>query len=162
MGQCISFMWKSQQLIRQYPLEKFKKYGKRWNLIQKSSIYWHKSLIPFCLPQGIFFSTSVRYAKSLCCGLAGKEFACNVGDLVSIPELWRAPGKGKVYALPYSGLEISVGCIVHEVKKSQTQLRVSLSGPYSSSLWGENWSQMYVCMCVCVCVCVCVCIYMIY
>ena len=35
-------------------------------------------------------------------------------------------------------------CIVHEVTKSQTQLRISLSGPYSSSLGGENWNQMYV------------------
>ena len=33
-------------------------------------------------------------------------------------------------------------CIVHEVTKSQTQLRISLSGPYS--LGGENWNQMYV------------------
>ena len=112
------------------------------------------SLIPFCLPKGIFFSTSVRCAKSLFCSLAGKEFACNVGDLVSIPELWRAPGERKVYALRCSGLEISMDCIVHEVTKSQTQLRISLRGPYSSSLGGENWNQMYVCVYIYIYICI--------
>ena len=34
-----------------------------------------------------------------------KEFACNVGDLGSIPELERSPGKGKGYPLQYSGLQ---------------------------------------------------------
>ena len=38
---------------------------------------------------------------------AGKEFACNVGDLVSIPGLGRSPGEGKGYPLQSSGLENS-------------------------------------------------------
>ena len=38
-------------------------------------------------------------------GSAGKESACNVGDLGSIPGLGRSPGEGKGYPLPYSGLE---------------------------------------------------------
>ena len=38
-------------------------------------------------------------------GSAGKEFACNVGDLGSSPGLERSPGEGKGYALQYSGLE---------------------------------------------------------
>ena len=29
------------------------------------------------------------------CGLAGKESACNAGDLGSIPRLGRSPGEGK-------------------------------------------------------------------
>ena len=29
------------------------------------------------------------------CGSAGKEFACNVGDLGSIPGLGRSPGEEK-------------------------------------------------------------------
>ena len=41
------------------------------------------------------------------CGSAGKESACNVGDLGSIPGLGRSAGEGKVYPLHYSGLEIS-------------------------------------------------------
>ena len=55
------------------------------------------------------------------CGSAGKESACNVGDLGSIPGLRRSPGEGKGYPLQYSGLENSR--IVHEVAKSWTQLR---------------------------------------
>ena len=38
-------------------------------------------------------------------GSDGKESACNVGDLGSIPGLGRSPGEGKGYALQYSGLE---------------------------------------------------------
>ena len=39
------------------------------------------------------------------CGSAGKESACNAGDLGSIPGLERCPGEGKGYPLQYSGLE---------------------------------------------------------
>ena len=41
------------------------------------------------------------------CGSAGKESACNVGDLGSIPGLGRSPREGKVYPLQYPGLENS-------------------------------------------------------
>ena len=44
------------------------------------------------------------------CGSAGKESACNVGDLDSIPGLGRSSGEGKVYLLQYSGLENSMDC----------------------------------------------------
>ena len=47
------------------------------------------------------------------CGSAGKESACNVGDLGSVPGLGRFPGEGKGYPLQYSGLEISMDCLVH-------------------------------------------------
>ena len=57
------------------------------------------------------------------CGSAGKESACNAGDLGSIPGLGRFPGEGKGYPLQYSGLENSMDCMVHRVAKSQTQLR---------------------------------------
>ena len=40
-------------------------------------------------------------------GSAGKESACNAGDLGSIPELGRSPREGKGYPLQYSGLENS-------------------------------------------------------
>ena len=36
------------------------------------------------------------------CDSAGKESACNAGDLGSIPELERFPGEEKGYPLPYS------------------------------------------------------------
>ena len=43
----------------------------------------------------------------------GKEFACNAGDLGSIPGLGRSPGEAKGYPLQYSCLENSMDCIVH-------------------------------------------------
>ena len=55
-------------------------------------------------------------------GSAGKESACNAGDLGSIPGLGRHPGKGKGYPLQYSGLEKSMDCIVQGVAKSWTPL----------------------------------------
>ena len=56
------------------------------------------------------------------CGSAGKESACNTGDLGSIPGIRRSPGEGKGYPLQYSGLENSMDCIAHGVAKSRTCL----------------------------------------
>ena len=53
---------------------------------------------------------------------AGKESACNVGDLGLIPGLGGFPGEGKGYPLQYSVLGNFVDCIVHGVSKSQTHL----------------------------------------
>ena len=55
-------------------------------------------------------------------GSAGKESACNAGDLGSIPGLGRSPGKGEGYQLQYSGLENSMDCIDYGVAKSRTRL----------------------------------------
>ena len=53
-------------------------------------------------------------------GSAGKESACSVGDLGSVPGLGRSPGEGKGYPLLYSGLENSMDCIDYGVTKSWT------------------------------------------
>ena len=53
--------------------------------------------------------------KSFPGGSDGKESACNVGDLGSIPGLGRSPGEGNGYPLQYSGLENSMDCKVHGV-----------------------------------------------
>ena len=55
-------------------------------------------------------------------GSAGKESACNAGNLGLISGLRRSPGERKVYPLQYSGLENSMDCVFHEVSKSQTRL----------------------------------------
>ena len=60
-------------------------------------------------------------------GSDGKESACNVGDLGSIPGLGRSPEEGKGYPLQYSGLQNSMdrGALrvtVHGVAKSRTRL----------------------------------------
>ena len=56
------------------------------------------------------------------CGLTGKEYTCNVGDLDSIPGLGRPPGEGNGYPFQHSGLGNSTDCIVHRVAKSGTRL----------------------------------------
>ena len=57
--------------------------------------------------------------SSILGGSAGKESACNAGDLGLIPGLGRSLGEGNSYPLQYSGLEKSTDCIVHGVEKSQ-------------------------------------------
>ena len=59
--------------------------------------------------------------NGLPCGSAGEASACNAGDLGPIPGLRRSPGDGKGHPLQCSGLENSVGCVVHGVAKSQTR-----------------------------------------
>ena len=56
------------------------------------------------------------------CGSAGKESACNVGDLGSIPGLGRSPGEGRGSPLQYSGLENSMESIVQGVAESHIRL----------------------------------------
>ena len=60
------------------------------------------------------------------CGSAGRESACNVADLGSIPGLGKSPGEGKGYPLQYSGLENSMD-IAWGPKESDTTERLSLS-----------------------------------
>ena len=69
---------------------------------------------------------------------AGKESACNAGDLGSISGLGRSPGEGKGYPLQYSGLENSMDCIVHGIAESGTTERLSLH----LSARGENCPQI--------------------
>ena len=61
------------------------------------------------------------------CGSAGKESACNAGDLGLIPGLGRSPGAGKGYPLQYSGLENSMDYSLWGHKELDTAERLSLS-----------------------------------
>ena len=54
------------------------------------------------------------------CGSAGKESACNAGELGLIPGLGRSPGEGNSYPLQYSGLENSLDYTGSGVGKSRT------------------------------------------
>ena len=76
------------------------------------------SLYQHCSQDSFFYT--LMMAKGFPCGSAGKESACNVGDLGSIPGLGKSPGEGKGYPLQYSGLENSMDHIVHGVSKSWT------------------------------------------
>ena len=53
-------------------------------------------------------------------GSAGKESACNAGNLGLVPGLGRSHGEGNGYSLQYSGLENSMDDTVHGVAKSWT------------------------------------------
>ena len=77
----------------------------------------------------LFFEDARAITASLLefpCGSAGKESACDAGDLGLIPGLGRSPGEGKGYPLQYSGLENSMDCIVHGVAESDVTERLSL------------------------------------
>ena len=53
---------------------------------------------------------------------AGKESACNLGNLGLAPGLGRSPGEWNSYPVQYSGLGNSLERIVHEFTKSWTRL----------------------------------------
>ena len=60
------------------------------------------------------------------CGSAGKESACDVGDLGSIPGLGRSPEGGKGYPFQYSGLDNPMDCSPWGRKESDMAERSSL------------------------------------
>ena len=89
---------------------------------------------------------SLLVERDFLCGSAGKESACNVGDLGLIPGLGRSPEEGKGYPLQYSGLENSMDCIVHGVAKrvGPRVLCLPCSKPPS---WGSKGQPWAICLC---------------
>ena len=63
-------------------------------------------------------------------GSAGKESACNAGDVGSIPGLGRSPGEEKGYLLQYSGIESFMDSPCGS-KESDTTERLSVSFTFS-------------------------------
>ena len=86
------------------------------------------------------FSRQPLYVLGFPCGSAGKESACNAGDLGSIPELGRSLREGNGYPLQYSGLENSMDCIVHGVTKSRTRLATFTRSVYV--ITPPGWSSL--------------------
>ena len=82
--------------------------------------YCHKIYIKFTI--SIIFKCTVQWYWGFPSDSAGKESACNAGDLRLIPGLERSPGEGKGCPLQHSGLENSMDCIIHRVTKSWIQL----------------------------------------
>ena len=74
-------------------------------------------------PKQFDFAIISEFKGGFPCGSAGKDSACNAGDLGLIPGLRSSPGEGKGYPLKYSGLGNSMDCIVHGVAKSRKRLR---------------------------------------
>ena len=81
------------------------------------------------------------------CSSAGKESACNVGDLSSVPGVGWSPGEGKSYPLQYFGLENSMVCIVHEVTKSQRRRAIFTSLYFILKFPGGASSKEPTCKC---------------
>ena len=88
------------------------------------------------------------WARGFPGGSDGKESTCNVGDLGSIPESGRSPGRGHGNPLQYSCLGNPMGrgawqATVHGVAKNRTWL----SGFYSLSGQGGKWHTVRECTC---------------
>ena len=84
-------------------------------------LYPYRGICVLCQDFTVSFNLKhLRDTSVLPGGSAGKESACNVGDLGSIPGLGRSPGEGNGYPFQYSGLESSMDCVVHGVTKSRT------------------------------------------
>ena len=78
-------------------------------------------LCAYIYPLFVVFPSHLGH-HGLPCGSAGKESACNAGDLGLISGLGRSPGEEKGYLFQCSGLENSMDCIVHGSAKSWTWL----------------------------------------
>ena len=94
-----------------------------WSLQQLLGLY---CLLPLLCPS--------LGRMGLPCGLAGKESACNVGDLSPISGLGTSLGEGNGYPLQYSGLENSMNCIVHGITKCWTWSIEQLSLPLGQNV----------------------------
>ena len=103
----ISTVWASliAQLVKKLPAMQE---APVWFLGRK--ICWRRDRLPTPVFLGFHFDS------------AGKESACNAGDLGSIPGLGRSPGGGKGYPLQYSDLENPMDCTVLRVTKNWTRL----------------------------------------
>ena len=99
-------------------------YQKAFVVITFATMVHAFSILIFTLYHYYLF-TVLPCSSGFPCGSAGKESACNAGDLGSIPGLGRSLGGGKG-TLQYSGLENSMDC-THGVTKSDTTERLSLT-----------------------------------
>ena len=67
----------------------------------------------------------------------GKESACNVGDLGSVPGLGRSPGEGSGHLFQYSGLENSMDGLVFYI--SSWTAGFSMHVPSYVSYWSSGF-----------------------
>ena len=79
----------------------------------------------------LYLRLCILSKRGFASGSDGKESACNVGNLGSLPGLGRSPGEGNGNPLQYSGRESPMDCIVHGVAEgrrgSEGTERLSLS-----------------------------------
>ena len=78
-------------------------------------------------------------------GSAGKEPACDAGDLGLIPGLGRSPGEGKGYPLQYSGLENSTDSISPwHYEESDTTEWLSVTSTMRQKAWKNKVNKLKV------------------
>ena len=133
--------------------EKFQTYMKRKTPVSWSPIIPNQQPEMFCnyviLNKNQIAHIDWQLISLLFCGFnilggsAGRESACNVGDLGSIPEFGRFPAEGKSYPLQYSGLENSMHCISLGVAKSQTWLS-HFHSHFQSGKSGHSYIYIYI------------------
>ena len=97
---------------------------------------WVQSLDQeYLLEKGMATHSSIL---GFACGSAGKESACNAGDLGSIPGLGKSPGEGKGYPFQYSGLENFMDCSPWGRKESDTAERLSLTHSHTLNIYESH------------------------
>ena len=67
------------------------------------------------------------------CGSAGEEFACNAGDVSSVPGLGRSPGEGKEIPTPVFWPGEFHGLYSHGVTKNTTHSQSLATSPTAHS-----------------------------
>ena len=72
-------------------------------------------------------------------GSAGRESACNTGDLGSIPGLGQSPGEGNGYPLQYSGLESPTDFMKSTQRVGHGSVTLTFTSP-SAKLWRRHQS----------------------
>ena len=106
-----------------------------WDL----QVIWARGCVHVCLNR-------YRCGHGLPCSSAGKQSACDAGDLGSTPQLGRCPGEGKGYPLQYCGPENSMDSIVHGVTKSWTQLSFQV---WTLCVRVNAWMHLRTCVWAC-------------
>ena len=77
------------------------------------------------LPSKDFYEKNsiIGSLKGFPCGSAGKESACNAGDLGSIPGLGRSAGEGNGYPLQYSWASLVTHLVKNPPAMQETWVR---------------------------------------
>ena len=90
-------------------------------------VAWRATVLSLVIQQCLTLCNPIDCSLGFPGCLDGKEFACNAGDLSSIPELGRSPGGGHGNPSSILAWRILIGrgiwqAIVQRVAKSQTLL----------------------------------------
>ena len=87
-------------------------------------------------------AAAATYTLGFPCGSAGKESACNVGDLGLIPGLGRSPGEERLPTPIFWPGELSMGS--QRVRQDWIRMTsIKIKWPKQPKLWGNGNSQVW-------------------